>query len=136
MRGRVVLAVAVAALLAAVGCEPKPADKNVTGVKKAGSATIVVVGNKGVAKTYLVSDAKKVAALEEFFPDYQKRPQSDTAAGWKAGYFVYFDLPGGESVKLVVSPADFAKPQWTVGGQGDHPVKGDFAKFLTELGEE
>jgi hypothetical protein len=117
----------LAVVLAVVGCEAKK------GETKAGSATIVVVGNKGVTTTHLVFDAKKVAALEAFFPDYHKRPTSNISAGWKAGYFVYFDLPNGESVKVVVAPDNFAKPQWTVGGKGDFPVNGDFGKFVAEL---
>lgn len=121
--------VAAAMVSAAVGCSGK-ADVD----RKAGSATIVVIGNQGVAKTHLVSDPEKMAALEEFFPDYRKQPTSNVSAGWKAGYFVYFDFPRGESIKLVVSPTTFAKVYWTT-GQGDFPVKGDFAKFLEELGE-
>jgi hypothetical protein len=136
MNARSVLAATAAVVLVVVGCDRKAdAEKKGEGGQKAGSATVVVIGKKGVEKTYLVSDAKKVAALEAFFPDYQSKPKSDVAAGWKAGYFVYFDLPGGESVKLVVSPTDFAKPQWTVGGKGDHAVKGDFGKFVAELDE-
>jgi hypothetical protein len=129
-----VLAAMVVASLAAVGCERKADDKKADAGKKAGSATIVVVGDKGVAKTHLVSDAKKVAALEEFFPDYQKRPASNIAGGWRAGYYVYLDFPGGESVKLVVSPTTHEEVLWST-GRGDHAVNGDFAKFLAGLEE-
>lgn len=119
----------VLAALTVTGCGGSPAAPGA-----AGTATIVVIGNKGVAKTHLVSDQKKVAALEEFFPNYRKRPTHPVSVGWAAGYFVYFDFPQGESVKLVVSPTTMQQVSWTM-GQGDFPVKGDFAKFLSELDE-
>jgi hypothetical protein len=97
-----------------------------------GSATIVVIGKQGVSKTYLLSDAAKIAALEAFFPNYRNRPTNPNAAGWKAGSYVYFDFPKGESLKLVVSPTGGANTYWTM-GQGDHAVVGDFAKFLATL---
>lgn len=120
------------AVLAAVGCAPKPDVKKDEGAR-AGSATIVVMSRKEGLKTYLVSDAKKMAALEGFFPDYQKRPQGNTSVALAAGCFVYFDLPGGESVKVIVSHLSVEKPQWSVGGRGDFAVQGDFAQFLTDL---
>ena len=133
--GRKVLVAVVVGLLAAVGCDRKPdADKAAGAGARAGTATVVVIGDKGVAKTYLVSGKEKMAALEAFFPDYHKRPTSTVSAGWKAGYFVYFDFPDGESVKMIVSPTTHKQVLWSM-GRGDHKVEGDFAKFLSALEE-
>jgi hypothetical protein len=78
-----------------------------------------------------VVDPEKLLILEAFFPGYSKRPSSDLAGGWKAGYQVYFNLPRGETVRLTVSENENGH-LWSA-GQGDFATKGNFVGFVEEL---
>ena len=85
-----VLLVTFVALRAAE--KPKKSDQPV-------SALIVVEGiisrqGVGEMKAIRVVDRKKLSSLESFFPNYRKRPSSNIAGAWKAGYRVYFNFPG------------------------------------------
>ena len=99
-------------------------------------ATIVVVGvidADGVRglTAIRVTDRQKLSALESFFPSYQQRPSASAPAGWEAGYHVYFDFPGGETINVTVS-RDTKGGAWSV-GNGDHPTRGDFQAFVAQL---
>ena len=99
------------------------------------TAALVVVYDQGkVAKVHRITEAKQVAALAAHFPGYEKRPSSNTAAGWKMGYEVYFDYPDGVSVHLKVSSPKNRPIHWSV-GRGDFEAEGDFHKFVAELVE-
>ena len=99
------------------------------------TAALVVVYDQGkVAKVHRITEAKQVAALAAHFPGYEKRPSSNTAAGWKMGYEVYFDYPDGVSVHLKVSSPKNRPIHWSV-GRGDFEAEGDFHKFVADLGE-
>ena len=98
------------------------------------TAALVVVYDGGQeAKAYRVTGAKQVATLAAHFPGYEKRPSSDTAAGWELGYEVYFDYPDGVSVRLKVSSPNNRPVRWSV-GRGDFEVEGDFHQFAAGLG--
>jgi hypothetical protein len=58
-------------------------------------------------------------------------PKSNMAAGWKAGYEVYFDFPRGKTIRVTTSANDKGRT-WTV-GQGDFDTKGDFNGFVKKL---
>lgn len=98
------------------------------------TALVVVYDQGKVAKVHRLTDAKQVAALAAHFPGYEKRPSSDTAAGWALGYEVYFDYPHGVSVRLQVSSPKNRPTHWSA-GRGDFEAEGDFHKFVTDLGE-
>lgn len=78
-----------------------------------------------------LSDGDKLRELEKFFPNYDRNPSSNTAAGWKAGYRVYFNFPYGRSVRVTVSGNDNGQT-WSV-GDGDFKTNGDFAAFFEKL---
>lgn len=96
------------------------------------TALVVVYDQGKVVKTHRLTDAKQVAALAAHFPGYEKRPSSNTAAGWKMGYEVYFDYPDGVSVRLKVSSTKNRPIHWSV-GRGDFEAEGDFHKFVAGL---
>ena len=100
------------------------------------SALIVIEGiisRQGVGEMNAIRiiDRKKLSNLESFFPNYRKRPSSNEAAGWKAGYRVYFNFPDGKSIRLTVSHNENAR-FWDA-GRGDFETKGDFNKFVASL---
>ena len=76
-----------------------------------------------------ITDPSRLAKLESFFPGYDRRPVNNTAAGWEAGYRVYFDFPHGRSVRVTVSEN---ATDWSV-GQGDFATRGDFTRFVESL---
>ncbi len=99
-------------------------------------ATIVVQGilnrdGVGEFKAIQIRDGKKVSALEAFFPNYRQRPTNNTGAGWMAGYQVYFDFPGGETINVTVSQNETAG-SWSA-GRGDFETNGDFNAFVADL---
>jgi hypothetical protein len=96
------------------------------------SALVVVYDQGKVAKVHRFTEAKQVAALAAHFPGYEKKPSSNTSAGWKMGYEVYFNYPDGVSVRLVVSSPKNRPIHWSV-GRGDFEAKGDFHKFVADL---
>ena len=97
------------------------------------TAALILVFSKGkLVRTHRLTQDKDVAAVEAFFPGYQKRPASDTAGHWKWGYLVYLDFAGGVSMRLAVSPANGEPASWTA-GHGDFPVEGDFHAFVAGL---
>ena len=105
-------------------------------ISKPVSALIVPEGlvlKDGVGKTEAIriTDPKKLAKLESFFPKYRQRPASDIAGGWDTGYLVYFDFPRGESVRVTVSENEDAA-YWTL-GRGDFKTQGDFKGFVENL---
>ena len=118
--------IALVAVLA-LGCRTRTVGPEPT--VRPRSALVLVFNRGTLTATHRLTDEKQVAALEEFFPGYRKRPASDTAAGWKFAYLVYFDFPEGYSIRLML-PAD-AKV-WSV-GRGDVEVKGDLQKFIGGL---
>jgi hypothetical protein len=129
VRVRLALAAATLIVVAGVACEGKPAP----GGKP--KAALVLVYDKGkVARVHRLTGDAQVAALGAFFPGYERRPASDTAAGWKRGYEVYFDFPDGYSVRLSVSSPQNRPTHWSA-GRGDFEVQGDFHKFVAELGD-
>lgn len=109
--------------------------------KELESALVVVFGNaeKGeVSKVHRLTDAKQLAALEAFFPDYRSRPIGKSRPGFAAGgawypdYEIYFNFHEGETVRLEVTlPGYF--PRWRAFGRRDHELKGDFRKFVAGL---
>lgn len=122
-----VTAIGIAVLWAVAADEPAPATPP--------SAALVVVYDQGkAAKVHRLTEAKQVAALAAHFPGYEKRPRSDTAAGWKRGYEVYFDYSDGVSVRLTVSSPKNEPTHWSV-GRGDFEAEGNFHKFAADLGE-
>lgn len=99
-------------------------------------ATIVVEGildrhGVGELKAIRISDRKKLSALEAFFPNYRQRPTNNAGAGWIAGYHVYFDFAGGETINVTVSQNENAG-SWSI-GRGDFETKGDFNGFVAGL---
>lgn len=88
----------------------------------AGTATV---------KAISVVDRKKIKKLENFFRNYRRLPASDIAAGWKAGYRVYFNFPYGKTICVTLSGNDNGKT-WTI-GKGDFSTNGDFAGFVKKL---
>jgi hypothetical protein len=96
------------------------------------TALILVFREGKLVRTHRLTDDKDVAAVEAFFPGYQKHPASDTAEHWKWGYLVYLDFARGVSVRLAVSPANREPASWTA-GWGDFPVEGDFHAFVAGL---
>jgi hypothetical protein len=117
-----------AIVLAGAGC----ANRRSQPQGKPTAALILVFDRGKLVQTHRLTDDKQVATLEAFFPDYQKRPASDTAEGWKWGYLVYLDFAGGLSVRLAVSPPAREEASWSA-GHGDFPVKGDFHAFVAGL---
>ena len=109
------------------------ADKP-TVVAKPTAAVILVHDERGkLVGIHRLADAKQVTAIESFFPAYQDRPTSRTAGGWRFGYQVYFDSGDGRSARLSVSSPSKESAVWSL-GEGDFPVKGDFHKFVSDLG--
>lgn len=109
------------------------ADKPIV-VAKPTAAVILVHDERGkIVGVHRLTDAKQVAALESFFPAYQDRPTSRTAGGWRFGYQVYFDSGDGRSARLSVSLPSKESAVWSL-GEGDLAVKGDFHKFVADLG--
>ncbi len=52
-------------------------------------------------------------------------------AGWKAGYWVYFNFPKGRTVRVTVSGNDNGQT-WST-GDGDFATEGDFQKLVEQL---
>jgi hypothetical protein len=97
------------------------------------SALIVKYGDgRAQTKVYRLADAKDIATLEAFFPGYQERRQSNFAAGWAAGYEVYFNFSAGRSIHLTVSHPGAGNPYWSL-GDGDFNINGDFHKYVTDM---
>ena len=108
------------------------ADKPAAG--KPTEAVILAYDEMGkLVATHRLTDAKQVEALGAFFPGYQERPSSRIAGGWIAGYRVTFDSPEGRSIRLTVSLPSQRSAVWSA-GDGDLAVKGDFHKFVADLG--
>ncbi|HYO08298.1 MAG TPA: hypothetical protein VER17_04955, partial [Tepidisphaeraceae bacterium] len=108
---------------------PPPPRGAVSGLVVA--ADPLPAGGVGRVKAVRVADPAKLAALDAFFPDYARRPRGNTAAGWIAGHHVYFDLPGGDTVRVAVSANDEGAT-WSA-GQGDFDSRGDFKAFVAAL---
>ena len=89
-------------------------------------------GGVGEVSAIRVADPEKLAALEAFFPGYRKRPSSELAGAWMAGHRVYFNFPGGETIRVTVSENDKGR-SWTV-GRGDFATAGKFVGFAEGLG--
>src|SRR6266581_4560829 len=109
--------------------------------KELESALVVIFGDarKGeVSKVHRLTDAKELAALEAFFPNYRSRPigkgKPGIAAGgaWRPEYEIYFNFHEGETVRLEVGLKGLY-PRWRAFGRLDHELKGDFRKFVTGL---
>lgn len=86
--------------------------------EKGGPINAVVLGHS--ASGFLLQVARfhepeQLAALEQCFPDYKKRPASNVAGGWKLGYEVYFNFPHGNTVRVTVSGGDNRQAVWSVG---------------------
>jgi hypothetical protein len=88
-------------------------------------------GGVGELTAIRIAEPRKLAALEAFFPGYRKHPSRDLAGGWEAGYRVYFNFPGGETIRITVSANDHAR-SWTT-GHGDFETRGDFEVFVRDL---
>jgi hypothetical protein len=127
-RGLLLSVVITVIVLAGAGC----ANRRSVPEGKPTAALILVFERGKLVRTHQLTDDKQVAALEAFFPDYQKRPTSDTAGHWKWGYLVYLDFADGLSVRLGVSPANREPASWSA-GHGDFPVEGDFHAFVAGL---
>ncbi len=109
------------------------ADKSAA-IAKPTAAVILIHDERGkLVGIHRLTDAKQVTALESFFPAYQDRPTSRTAGGWRFGYQVYFDSSDGRSARLSVSSPSKESAVWSL-GEGDFAVKGDFHKFVADLG--
>src|SRR5262249_48277437 len=109
--------------------------------KELKSALVVIFGDaeKGqISKVHRLTDAKQLAALEAFFPDYRNRPVGKgrpgfaTHGAWYPDYEVYFNFDEGETVRLEVTLRGYF-PRWRAFGRGDHELKGDFRKFVSGL---
>lgn len=101
-----------------------------------GSAVIVLEGvhsREGIGQTTAISivDRKTIAKLEAFFPNYRKHPSSNRAAGWEAGYRVYFNFGKGRTARVTVSQ-NGGGDTWSM-GDGDFATHGDFPKFIKDL---
>lgn len=94
-------------------------------------AGVILQSGVGTVKAIRLVDKTKLAELESFFPNYRKLPKSDVAAGWMAGYDVYFDFPHGKAIRVTVSANDNGRT-WSV-GEGDFDTKGAFAGFVKKL---
>ncbi len=100
------------------------------------SAVIVTEGvhsRGGLAQLQAISilDLPTVEKLAAFFPKYDQRPTSKSAAGWEAGYRVYFNFKNGETICVTVSKNNNSDT-WTI-GKGDFDTQGDFVPFVEEL---
>jgi len=84
---------------------------------------------RGTSSTNSVTAPRDIAALEALFPQYQTRPESDTAAGYIAQYVFMFQLPDGSSIRVV---SDGDGELWSA-GSGDFMVVGDLKKTLKSL---
>ena len=84
---------------------------------------------RGTSNTNSVTAPRDIAALEALFPQYQTRPESDTAAGYIAQYVFMFQLPDGSSIRVV---SDGDGELWSA-GSGDFMVVGDLKKTLKSL---
>ena len=82
-------------------------------------------------ETLSVVNEKDIQKLEKFFPGYAEHPRSNTAAGWKSGWRVYFCFPKGKVTSVTVSGNDNGQT-WST-GDGDFQTSGDFAGFVAEL---
>jgi hypothetical protein len=141
MRSVSIVAVLVTFSLATVAAglhavAEKPNGGTQTNDRRPHSALIVITGiiNKdgvGEQKAIRILNPQKIAALEAFFPNYQKRPTSERAGAWKEGYNVYFDYPDAESFRVTVS-ANGDSAFWTMRG-GDFETRGDFKAFVASL---
>lgn len=125
-------AVLIVATLAAIFLVVRAGDKP---AKNARLINALIMRENTVPKTGVVKveairiiDPRKLEHLESFFPNYRQRPTSYTAGGWMAGYRVYFDFEGGESVRVTVSENENAA-YWST-GHGDFDTKGDFNAFV------
>lgn len=94
-------------------------------------SALIVTGGLNPAKAYRVHDAKKLAELERFFPNYRQRPKSDRACGCEMGYEVFFMFNDRSILRVTVSASD-DEPNWSM-GDGDLELKGDLRRFIAEL---
>jgi hypothetical protein len=107
--------------------------------KELESALVVIFGDaeKEVSKVHRLTDAKQLAALEAFFPNYRSRPVGKgrpgfaTHTAWYPDYEVYFNFHESETVRLEVTLLGVF-PRWRA-SRGDHELKGDFRKFIAGL---
>ena len=105
MRAHIVFVSVVLILAACLGCS---AGNEPDGAVRLHNALIVPVSVSPVSGVSTTSAIRimapdKLVELEAFFPNYHKRPSSDEVSGWIAGYEVYFNFPGGETVLVTVS---------------------------------
>jgi len=130
-----VLATATLAVVPCATAQEKEAPKELK------SALVIVFGNaeKGeVSKVHRLTDAKQLAALEAFFPNYRSRPVGKgkpgfaAATSWYPEYEIYFNFEEGETACLEVALTGLY-PRWRAAGRRDHELKGDFRKFVAGL---
>jgi hypothetical protein len=124
------LAMILAFCLNVSGCNEEQAD--------VGSISALIVRESvwpasgvGTTSAIRIVAPDKLSALEAFFPNYRLRPSSGRASAWIAGYQVYFDFPGGETIHVTVSENEKGH-FWSV-GHGDFDTNGDFFQFVEEL---
>lgn len=89
----------------------------------------------GICKTnaIYVKDDSKIDQLLAMFPACLHRPEGGAASGWEAGHRLYFFLANGEVIPVTVS-INGGAARWS-SGTGDHKTRGDFLKFIEELGQ-
>lgn len=100
------------------------------------SAIIVledIHSREGIGETKAISlvDTQTIAKLEAFFPNYQKYPSSNRAAGWEAGYRVYFNFGKERAIRVTVLQNGNGDT-WSI-GDGDFATQGNFPEFVKDL---
>ncbi len=131
---RSIVLVGLAAVLLGVAVVPRSTAQEKKDAKELVSALVVAFDKKNVSKVYRITDGKELAALEVFFPNYRSRLPLVRSRAWYPDYEVYFNFPGGETLRLEVT-LKRTPPQWRAfdRGDGDHDMKGDFQKFVAGL---
>lgn len=78
---------------------------------------------------FSVVDAKELSELETLFPEFGKRPKSDTAGSWIAAHRVYVTFSDGDTIRVITNPDGNL---WST-GNGDFATNGDFLGFVKRL---
>jgi hypothetical protein len=92
-------------------------------------SALIVFDHEGKTTAIRVDGERQLAVLENYFPSYRTRPESDEAGAWDARYEVYFNFKHGQTLRVLVS----ANSRYWSMGRGDFELRGYFADYVTAL---
>jgi hypothetical protein len=92
-------------------------------------SALILFDHEGKTTALRVEGERQLAILENYFPAYRTRPESDVAGAWEARYEVFFNFKHGQTLRLTVSGNS---RYWSM-GRGDFELRGYFADYVAAL---